>query len=106
MAASAYEELRRKQLEENKKRMAELNIHKLAQSLHTPKPAPVHYSKSKFSSISLNLCIPIPFTSHLLMYLNNALESERIELESLFVLTDVEAKGSKTADRSQFHPQV
>ncbi|KAF5954698.1 hypothetical protein HYC85_007554 [Camellia sinensis] len=40
----AYEESRRKRLEENKKRMEELNLNKLAQSLKTsatPKPSPV-----------------------------------------------------------------
>ncbi|KAI8016407.1 B3 domain-containing protein [Camellia lanceoleosa] len=40
----AYEESRRKRLEENKKRMEELNLNKLAQSLKTsatPKPSPM-----------------------------------------------------------------
>ncbi|KAG8368350.1 hypothetical protein BUALT_Bualt15G0036400 [Buddleja alternifolia] len=38
---SEYEASRQKRLEENKKRMEELNLNKLAQSLHTPKPSPV-----------------------------------------------------------------
>ncbi|GFZ18410.1 AP2/B3-like transcriptional factor family protein [Actinidia rufa] len=39
---SAYEESRQKRLEENKKRMEELNLNKLAQALSSPKPSPVH----------------------------------------------------------------
>ncbi|KAF7129982.1 hypothetical protein RHSIM_Rhsim10G0005900 [Rhododendron simsii] len=39
--ASAYEESRLKRLEENKKRMEELNLNKLAQALSTPKSSPV-----------------------------------------------------------------
>lgn len=39
---SAYEASRQKRLEENKKRMEELNLNKLAQALHTPKPSPVY----------------------------------------------------------------
>ncbi|XP_042007435.1 B3 domain-containing protein At3g19184-like [Salvia splendens] len=38
---SAYEENRQKRLEENKRRMEELNLNKLAKSLHTPKPSPM-----------------------------------------------------------------
>ncbi|KAL6494727.1 hypothetical protein OROGR_031527 [Orobanche gracilis] len=44
---SAYEESRQKRLEENKKRMEELNLNKLAQSLHTPKPSPMKKVKPK-----------------------------------------------------------
>lgn len=43
---AAYEESRRKRLEENKKRMEALNLHKLSQALHkspssSPKPSPL-----------------------------------------------------------------
>lgn len=41
MVVAAYEESRKKRLEENKKRMEELNLNKLSQALHTPKPSPV-----------------------------------------------------------------
>ncbi|XP_011088274.1 B3 domain-containing protein At3g19184 isoform X2 [Sesamum indicum] len=37
---SAYEASRQKRLEENKKRMEELNLNKLAQALRTPSPSP------------------------------------------------------------------
>lgn len=38
---AGYEESRQKRLEENKKRMEQLNLNKLAQALHTPKSSPV-----------------------------------------------------------------
>ena len=41
---SAYEESRQKRMEENKKRMEALNLHKLSQALKIPsptKPSPV-----------------------------------------------------------------
>ncbi|XP_043709647.1 B3 domain-containing protein At3g19184 [Telopea speciosissima] len=43
MAKSTYEEMRRKRLEENKKRMEDLNLTKLAQTLKnaSPKPSPM-----------------------------------------------------------------
>ncbi|XP_042499842.1 B3 domain-containing protein At3g19184-like isoform X1 [Macadamia integrifolia] len=43
MAKSTYEEMRRKRLEENKKRMEDLNLSKLAQTLKnsSPKPSPM-----------------------------------------------------------------
>ncbi|CAA0807543.1 B3 domain-containing protein [Striga hermonthica] len=44
---STYEESRQKRLEENKKRMEELNLNKLAQALHTPKPSPMKKVKPK-----------------------------------------------------------
>ncbi|XP_057787475.1 B3 domain-containing protein At3g19184-like [Salvia miltiorrhiza] len=44
---SAYEETRQKRLEENKKRMEELNLNKLAHALHTPKPSPMKKVKPK-----------------------------------------------------------
>ncbi|XP_058187276.1 B3 domain-containing protein At3g19184-like [Rhododendron vialii] len=45
--ASAYEESRLKRLEENKKRMEELNLNKLAQALSTPKYSPMKRVKPK-----------------------------------------------------------
>lgn len=36
VSQAPYEESRRKRLEENKKRMEELNLHKLSESLRTP----------------------------------------------------------------------
>lgn len=53
---SAYEESRQKRLEENKKRMEELNLNKLAQALRTPKPSPVCQisKKGSFSFFILN----------------------------------------------------
>ncbi|CAH9103276.1 unnamed protein product [Cuscuta epithymum] len=43
-----YEECRQKRLEENKKRMAELNLNKLAQALRTsPKPSPMKKTKPR-----------------------------------------------------------
>ncbi|KAL0422641.1 UNVERIFIED_CONTAM: B3 domain-containing protein [Sesamum latifolium] len=44
---SAYEASRQKRLEENKKRMEELNLNKLAQALHTPKPSPMKKVKPR-----------------------------------------------------------
>ncbi|XP_051122652.1 B3 domain-containing protein At3g19184-like [Andrographis paniculata] len=44
---SSYEEDRRKRLEENKRRMEELNLSKLAEALHTPKPSPMKKAKPK-----------------------------------------------------------
>nr|GMD67425.1 B3 domain-containing protein At3g19184-like [Ipomoea batatas] len=44
----AYEESRQKRLEENKKRMEELNLNKLAQALRTsPKPSPMKKTKPR-----------------------------------------------------------
>ncbi|VFQ85950.1 unnamed protein product [Cuscuta campestris] len=47
-AAFAYEESRLKRLQENKRRMEELNLNKLAQSLRpSPKPSPMKKTKTK-----------------------------------------------------------
>lgn len=47
MVVAAYEESRKKRLEENKKRMEELNLNKLSQALHSPKPSPMKKVKPK-----------------------------------------------------------
>ncbi|CAI9781879.1 unnamed protein product [Fraxinus pennsylvanica] len=44
---AAYEQNRQKRLEENKKRMEQLNLNKLAQALHTPKSSPMKKVKPK-----------------------------------------------------------
>ncbi|KAL3614199.1 hypothetical protein CASFOL_042273 [Castilleja foliolosa] len=55
MSKSAYEESRQKRLEENRKRMEELNLNKLAQSLHTPKPSPMKRVKPRVPKQALDL---------------------------------------------------
>ncbi|KAI3445999.1 hypothetical protein Pfo_002664 [Paulownia fortunei] len=52
---SAYEVSRQKRLEENKKRMEELNLNKLAQALRTPKPSPMKKVKPKVPKQPLDL---------------------------------------------------
>ncbi|KAL8459318.1 hypothetical protein ACS0TY_036707 [Phlomoides rotata] len=52
---SAYEESRLKRLEENKKRMQELNLNSLAQALHTPKRSPMKVVKPKVPKQPLDL---------------------------------------------------
>ncbi|KAK6136877.1 hypothetical protein DH2020_029389 [Rehmannia glutinosa] len=52
---SAYEASRQKRLEENKKRMEELNLNKLAQAMHTPKPSPMKKVKPKVPKQPLDL---------------------------------------------------
>lgn len=57
---TTYEESRRKRLEENKKRMEELNLNKLAQSLRTTATSPVTRRNSQLPyslSLSLLICI-------------------------------------------------
>ncbi|KAA8536187.1 hypothetical protein F0562_028665 [Nyssa sinensis] len=56
VSKAAYEECRRKRLEENKKRMEELNLNKLAQALHTsPKPSPMKRVKPRTPRHPLDL---------------------------------------------------
>lgn len=65
----SYEECRRQRLEENKKRMEELNIGKLALALKassTPKSSPVYLHNSSFAlflSLSLSLVFYFSFCS-------------------------------------------
>lgn len=55
---TTYEESRRKRLEENKKRMEELNLNKLAQSLRTTATSPVTRRNSQLPySLSLSLFV-------------------------------------------------
>ncbi|PIN15287.1 hypothetical protein CDL12_12072 [Handroanthus impetiginosus] len=52
---SEYEASRQKRLEENKKRMEELNLNKLAQALRSPKPSPMKKVKTKVPKQPLDL---------------------------------------------------
>lgn len=63
MVESKYEQIRLKRVEENKKRMIELNLNKLSHSLRvsspSPKPSPVYpnnLSLSFFFIFSFHLC--------------------------------------------------
>ncbi|GFP84562.1 B3 domain-containing protein at3g19184 [Phtheirospermum japonicum] len=57
MPKSTYEESRQKRLEENRKRMEELNLNKLAQSLHTPKPSPMKRAKPRVPKQPLDVSV-------------------------------------------------
>lgn len=61
---AGYEESRQKRLEENKKRMEQLNLNKLAQALHTPKSSPVSTLNNK---IELLLYFPIHLNKHVIL---------------------------------------
>ncbi|KAL7118949.1 hypothetical protein ACP275_02G032800 [Erythranthe tilingii] len=52
---SAYEASRQKRLEENKKRMEELNLNKLSQALNTPKSSPMKKVKPRVPKQPLDL---------------------------------------------------
>lgn len=54
---TTYEESRRKRLEENKKRMEELNLNKLAQSLRTTATSPVTRRNASSPSLPLLICM-------------------------------------------------
>ena len=68
MVESEYEQIRLKRVEENKKRMIELNLNKLSQSLRlsspSPKPSPV-YPLSLFFLFSHFICVLLEFNSFL-----------------------------------------
>ena len=69
MVESEYEQIRLKRVEENKKRMIELNLNKLSQSLRlsspSPKPSPVYPNNLSLSFFLFShfICVLLEFNS-------------------------------------------